>query len=237
MGLSAARASFLESHVPTRRLREWAALPSLTPALRRQLSWAVFARAAVVGDDATLKAQAATLAEAEPKARAELLAIIARPTVEERLFDARLLVMGLPVVSAKLEPGRDRLADVSPKLDLTEDLSWYRNGWCLPGTKDLEDPLKTPLPFASPEERADAAAEWKALNEAGNSVAWFSRVALDWAKAHPDDPRSPIALFRAVRSSKRGGCGPNTPEAKKAFSWLHKHYGKTEWARRSPYVY
>ena len=236
MGLSAARASFLESHVPTRRLREWAALPSLTPALRRQLSWAVFARAAVVGDDATLKAQAATLAEAEPKARAELLAIIARPTVEERLFDARLLVMGLPVVSARLEPGRDRLADVSPKLDLTEDLSWYRNGWCVPGTKGLEDPLKTPLPFASPEERADAAAEWKALNEAGNSVAWFSRVALDWAKAHPDDPRSPIALFRAVKSSKRG-CGQNTPEAKKAFSWLHKHYGKTEWARRSPYVY
>ncbi|RKG87239.1 hypothetical protein D7W82_14125 [Corallococcus sp. CA049B] len=236
MGLSAARATFLESHVPTRRLREWAALPTLTPELRRQLSWAVFARAAVVGDDAMLTAQATTLAETEPKARAELLAIVGRPTAEERLFDARLLIMGLPVVSARLEPARDRLANVSPKLDLTEDLSWYRNGWCVPGTKNLEDPLKTPLPFASPEERADAAAEWKALNEAGSSVAFFSRVALDWAKAHPQDPRSPIALFRAVRSSKRG-CGQNTPEAKKAFAYLHKHYGKTEWARKTPYVY
>ncbi|WP_375743393.1 hypothetical protein NR800_35100 [Corallococcus interemptor] len=236
MGLSGARASFLESHVPTRRLREWAALPSLPPELRRQLSWAVFARAAVVGDDAMLTAQATTLAETEPKARAELLAIVGRPTAEERLFDARLLIMGLPVVSARVEPARDRLANVSPTLDLTEDLSWYRNGWCVPGTKNLEDPLKTPLPFASPEERADAASEWKALNEAGSSVAFFSRVALDWAKAHPQDPRSPIALFRAVRSSKRG-CGQNTPEAKKAFAYLHKHYGKTEWARRSPYVY
>ncbi|RKG69438.1 hypothetical protein D7V80_08970 [Corallococcus sp. CA054B] len=236
MGLSAARATFLESHVPTRRLREWAALPTLTPELRRQLSWAVFARAAVVGDDAMLKAQATTLAETEPKARAELLAIVGRPTAEERQFDARLLIMGLPVVSARLEPARDRLANVSPKLDLTEDLSWYRNGWCVPGPKDLEDPLKTPLPFASPEERADAAAEWKAINEAGSSVAFFSRVALDWAKAHPQDPRSPIALFRAVRSSKRG-CGQNTPEAKKAFAYLHKHYGKTEWARKTPYVY
>ncbi|RKH26676.1 hypothetical protein D7V77_13930 [Corallococcus sp. CA041A] len=236
MGLSAARATFLESHVPTRRLREWAALPSLTPELRRQLSWAVFARAAVVGDDAMLKAQATTLAETEPKARAELLAIVARPTAEERQFDARLLIMGLPVVSARLEPARDRLANASPKLDLTEDLSWYRNGWCVPGPKNLEDPLKTPLPFASQEERADAAAEWKALNEAGSSVAFFSGVALDWAKAHPEDPRSPIALFRAVRSSKRG-CGQNTPEAKKAFAYLHKQYGKTEWARKTPYVY
>ncbi|RYZ43824.1 MAG: hypothetical protein EOO72_06685 [Myxococcaceae bacterium] len=183
-----------------------------------------------------LKAQATTLAETEPKARAELLAIVGRPTAEERQFDARLLIMGLPVVSARLEPARDRLANVSPKLDLTEDLSWYRNGWCVPGPKNLEDPLKTPLPFASPEERADAAAEWKALNEAGSSVAFFSRVALDWAKAHPQDPRSPIALFRAVRSSKRG-CGQNTPEAKRAFAYLHKHYGKTEWARKTPYVY
>ncbi|RKH07658.1 hypothetical protein [Corallococcus carmarthensis] len=238
MGLSPIWASFLESHVPTRRMREWVALPGLSPALRRQLSWAVFARAAVVGDDETLKAQAATLAEAEPKARAELLAVVGRPTVEERLFDARLLLMGLPVVSARLEPNRDRLANVSPQLDLTEDLSWFRNGWCVPGTKNLEAPPGTPgpLPFASPEERADAASEWKALNEAGSSVAFFSRVALDWAKAHPADPRSPIALFRAVRSSKRG-CGQNTPEAKKAFAWLHKQYGKTEWARRSPYVY
>ncbi|RKH70416.1 hypothetical protein [Corallococcus aberystwythensis] len=235
-GLSPARAYFLESHLPTRRLREWAALPGVNPELRRQLSWAVFARAAVVGDDATLKAQAATLAEAEPKARAELLAILGRPTVEERLFDARLLVMGLPAVSARLEPNRDRLATLSPELDLTEDVTWYRNGWCVPGTKDLEDPLKTPLPFASPEERSDAAAEWKALNAAGPSVSFFSRVALDWAKAHPADPRSPIALFRAVRSSKKG-CAHDTAEVKKAFAYLHKHYGKTEWARRAPYYY
>ncbi|RKG74124.1 hypothetical protein D7W79_23745 [Corallococcus exercitus] len=238
MGLSPQRARYLESHVPTRRMREWVALPGVSPALRRQLSWTVFARAAVVGDDATLKAQAATLAETEPKARAELLAIVGRPTLEERLFDARLLLMGLPVVSARLQPGRDRLADVSPQLDMTEDLSWYRNGWCMPGPEYLADPPGTPgpLPVASPEEQADAASEWKALGAAGSSVAFFSNVALDWAKAHPDDPRSPIALFRAVRSSKRG-CGQNTPEAKKAFSWLHKRYGKTEWARRTPYVY
>ncbi|NOK11173.1 hypothetical protein [Corallococcus exercitus] len=238
MGLGPARARYLESHVPTRRMREWVALPGVSPALRRQLSWTVFARAAVVGDDATLKAQAVTLAETEPKARAELLAIVGRPTLEERLFDARLLLMGLPAVSARLQPGRDRLADVAPALDLTEDLSWFRNGWCVPGVEGLVDPPGTPgpLPVASPEEQADATAEWKALNVAGSSVAFFSNVALDWAKAHPEDPRSPIALFRAVRSSKRG-CGRNTPEAKKAFSWLHKRYGKTEWARRTPYVY
>jgi TolA-binding protein len=234
---SAVRVDSLERQLTTRRMREWVSRPWLNPALRRQLSWATFARAAVLEDDETLVALAKQLAEAEPKARAELLALAAKPTEEERRFDARLLLMGLPVVSARIEPDEDRLATVSPQLDLTQDLSYFRNGWCAPSKETVAAPLVAPLSFVSPEEKAEAAAQYKALAQAGNSVVFYSRVALDWAKAHPADPRSPIALFRVVRASKRACGGQGTKEARQAFAYLHKHYGKTEWAKRTPYVY
>jgi TolA-binding protein len=234
---SPVRADYLERQVTTRRMREWVSRPWLNLALRRQLSWATFARAAVLEDDETLVAMAKQLAETEPKARAELLTLSEKPTVEERRFDARLLLMGLPMVSARIEPDEDRLATVSPQLDLTQDASYFRNGWCAPSKEVMALPLVSPLAFVSPEEKAEAAAQYKALGQAGNSLAFYSRVALDWAKANPQDPRSPIALFRVVRASKRACGGKGTKEARQAFAYLHKHYGKTEWAKRSPYVY
>jgi TolA-binding protein len=62
------------------------------------------------------------------------------------------------------------------------------------------------------------------------------RVALDWAKAHPEDPRSPKALFRVVRASRRG-CRQGTAEAKEAFLYLHEHYKKSPWAKKATRVY
>jgi hypothetical protein len=230
--------STLERQATTRSLRGWLSLPWMEPALRRQLSWTLFARAAVLEDDETLVAMAKQLAETEPKARAELLTLVEKPTVEERRFDARLLLMGLPAVSALLMPTGYPYATLAPQRALTQvDFSYNRNGWCPPPKSYAELPVAAPFPFLGPEERAAADAEYLALSEAGSSVVFFSRVALDWAKAHPEDPRSPVALYRAVHAS-RYACGQRrTPEAQEAFAWLHKHYGKTEWAKRAPRVY
>lgn len=194
--------------------------------------WTAFARATVAGDDATIQAVAKRLAETEPKAKAELLALVGKPTPEERQFEAQLLLMGLPVVSARLYPGQDRLANTHPNLSLTMDISYQRNWWCGP----KPDASVPSVHFEDTPDAPDAAREWKALQDAGNSVPYFARVATAWAQAHPEDPRSPIALFRAVRASKRG-CGQATREARDAFRYLHKHYGKTSWAKRTPYVY
>lgn len=236
-GFSSYRLAYLEHQLTTRRMRELTSSPRLPPGLRRQWSWTTFARAAVVEDDETLVAMAKQLAETEPKAREELLAITSRPTEEERHFEARLLLMGLPAVSAYIQPRGLGWPELSPPLDLTQNLSARSNGWCALPKEYAQKPVESPFAFVSPEERAAAGAEYTELAEAGHSVVFFSRVALDQAKAHPADPRSPIALFRAVHASKRGCMGQGTAEARQAFSWLHKHYGKTEWAKRAPYVY
>ncbi|MFP2930434.1 hypothetical protein ACLESO_35595 [Pyxidicoccus sp. 3LG] len=222
----------LEPQLTAKRMGESGTSAILPPPLRRQVTWTAFARATVVGDDETLKHTATALARTEPAAKAELLAIVGRATPEERRFDAQLLLMGLPRVSARLQAGEDPLASEDPKLDLTELRSHARNWWCAPG----KDQPVVPLSFVSEAEQQAAAAEWKVLTEAGDAVPYFARVALDWAKAHPEDPRSPIALFRVVRASKKG-CREGTPEAKEAFRYLHKHYGKTPWAKKAPYVY
>ena len=222
----------LEPRLTARRMSELAASPGVSPELRRVLSWTAFARAVVVGDDETLKAMATALAATEPAAKGELKAIVAKPSPEERRFEAQLLMMGLPAVSARMESGEDRLASTDPKLDLASDMEGARNWWCGPRPGQ---PLE-PYAFASEAEQRAAAAEWKALIEAGNSVSYFARVALDWAKAHPEDPRSPKALYRVVRASRRG-CDQGSAEAKEAFRYLHERYKKTEWAKKAKRVY
>ncbi|WP_163783371.1 hypothetical protein [Myxococcus vastator] len=222
----------LEPRLTAKRMGELAAGDTLPPPLRRQLMWTAFARATVAGDDATIQAVAKRLAETEPKAKAELLALAGKPTPQERQFEAQLLLMGLPAVSARLHSGEDRLANTHPNLSLTMDVSYQRNGWCGP----QPDASVPSVHFEDTPDAPDAAREWKALQDAGDSVPYFARIAMAWAQAHPDDPRSPIALYRAVRASKRG-CGQATREARDAFRYLHKHYGKTRWAKRTPYVY
>lgn len=226
--------SVLGPMVSARRTLAMAGSDALSPSLKRQASWAAFARSAVVGDDETLQAAAKALAETEPKAREELLRIVARPTPEDRQLDAQVLLMGLPVVSPLLQPTDDRSWTPGPNSDLIQDASWSRNWWCAP---PKEEQARGGFFFVTQEERQTALAEWQKLTEAGNAVSWFSKVAVAWAKAHPQDPRSPVALSRAVHASKRGCGGQNTPEAKAAFRLLHERYGKTEWARRTPYVY
>ncbi|WP_163991120.1 hypothetical protein [Pyxidicoccus caerfyrddinensis] len=221
----------LEPRLTARRMAELAASDALSPALRRWAGWTAFARATVVGDDETMRATAKSLAAKEPAAKAELLAIDGKPTPEERRFEAQVLLMGLPAVSARLGPWVSRLATDDPKFDLTLDVSGT-NWWCAP---KAGEPVQ-PFPFASEAEQKTSAAEWKALIDAGDSVPYFARVALDWAKAHPEDPRSPKALFRVVRASRRG-CRQGTAEAKEAFRYLHEHYKKSPWAKKATRVY
>ncbi|HEX8538656.1 MAG TPA: hypothetical protein VF664_14400, partial [Cystobacter sp.] len=226
--------SVLGPVLTARRMLELARGDALPPGLQRQVGWAAFTKATVVGDDETLQAAARALAETEPTAREELLRLVGRPTPEDRRFDAQVLVMGLPVLSPFLEPGDDRDWSTDPKLNLTVDVSYQRNWWCAPV---MPKEASSPLAFVPEEERQAALAEWKQVVEAGNAVRWFGRVAVEWAQAHPEDPRSPVALYRVVRASKRGCEGQNTKEAKAAFRLLHQRYAKSDWAKRAPYVY
>jgi TolA-binding protein len=61
---------------------------------------------------------------------------------------------------------------------------------------------------------------------------------VNFARAHPDDPRVPEALHLAVRST-RLGCtdDQNTKHSKAAFQLLHRNYPRSDWAAKTKYWY
>ncbi|MDQ0464844.1 hypothetical protein QO010_002628 [Caulobacter ginsengisoli] len=58
---------------------------------------------------------------------------------------------------------------------------------------------------------------------------------LGWARAHPDDPRSPEALYWLIRVSRKGASHDGSGQ--RAFRLLHSRYPGSDWTRRSPYYY
>jgi hypothetical protein len=105
--------------------------------------------------------------------------------------------------------------------------------WCAPPEplEEGRDPA-----FLSPAERAAADDEVARLESVPPAATWFTREALAFARAEPDDPRSPEFLSRAVRAT-REGCGDGETRAlsKAAFDLLHRRYPKTSWARQTKY--
>jgi hypothetical protein len=93
-----------------------------------------------------------------------------------------------------------------------------------------------PPPFLSVAERKRVAAERAALNAMGAAPTFLASETINWAKAHPDDPRVPEALHLAVRAT-RYGCEPATPLSKQAFELLHRRYPKSDWTEKTPYYY
>jgi hypothetical protein len=61
---------------------------------------------------------------------------------------------------------------------------------------------------------------------------------VDWARKHPDDPRLPEALHRAVQASRYRCTDANTGKySKQAFDLLHGQYPKSKWTDRTKYWY
>ena len=90
--------------------------------------------------------------------------------------------------------------------------------------------------FLAPEAIAQAARERKALMAAGGGSKYLGRVALAFAKAHPDDPRVPEALHPGGPcQSLRLRRGVTTgPPPRDCFRLLHSRYPKNEWTRKTP---
>lgn len=68
---------------------------------------------------------------------------------------------------------------------------------------------------------------------AGAVAAWEEVLA--WAKAHPDDPRSPEALYWLIRVSRTGAS--HNSSGRRAFQLLHSRYPKSDWTKKSPYYF
>jgi TolA-binding protein len=98
-------------------------------------------------------------------------------------------------------------------------------------------PLSYP-PYLTDAQRRKAETEQSALDRTDSQANYYTKVVLAFAKTHPDDPRVPEALSRAVKNTSRNCNNPRTPAlSKAAFELLHQRYSDTTWAKSTKYWY
>lgn len=121
--------------------------------------------------------------------------------------------------------------------------SSYETVWYSPNLHGMQSngpdgvPPSVPAPsWLTAVERRIGEQEWRELSTIGAAPVYFAPVVLNWAKAHPDDPRVPEALHYFVRST-RYGCVDKSigPYSKQAFQLLHRRYPESEWTKKTKY--
>ena len=225
----------LNRHTPLAQIIEASSDSSLPGNLRQDLTVVAWTRAVLLEDAAS----AAKLAPQLPKPIHET----AGDSID---FPADFAILRNPGVRPYLEPGISRVASYNFFDELRD------NWWCKPWdhrNASQSEPAPVPIPaYISPEQEAQASAEYQRLQQLPDSVALIGQRVLLYANAHPDDPRVPEALALIVRASRYAcqtwnpdGSGGNTsaytPVSKAAFLMLHRRYPKSPWTLKTRYYY
>jgi hypothetical protein len=202
--------------------------------LREGIAWAGWVRAVQLDDIAA----AAHLAPSLP---ASVRAIAGDSTG----FPATLAMLSNPGLRPYIEQGVQRTVTF-------HQLDDYRDNWWVDSTDLSQDwrneslamqPPRTPLTFLTPEERDRAQKELETLKNLPPGVTWLGRRAIDYVKAHPDDPHAAESLYLTVRATRyspyidQAKQSAQQSVSKEAFELLHRRYPKSTWAAKTPYYY
>lgn len=141
-------------------------------------------------------------------------------------FDDVFALLKTPGMRPYVDSGYGRYTKEPAKIDPYRD-----NWWC--SAKAIDSPGAPFLPAAA---RAQAAAERQKLQSVPTAPDWLAAQTLAFARAHPQDPRVPEALYLVVRATRYGCTGNQTSDfSHRAFDLLHRRYPATDWAAKTPY--
>jgi len=228
--------------MPAAIMKDAARLQVLPPNLRKDVAQAAFVRAALVDDNDAAVQAAAVMQEYYPQMKEFVTAYQRATTPQARRFAAAFLSLKFPGVRPFVSAGIGRTSPI-------DGIDSYRdNYWCtqppVPQAVALseEDPAEAnkKRPVEVPDflkvNQALGARQFAALQALGTAPNYFCKLAIDWATANPNDPRSPEALHLAVRSTRYGCTDKETGKlSKAAFDLLHKRYPNTKWANATKY--
>jgi hypothetical protein len=240
-------ANVLNSRLPLSILREAATSQTLTTGLRRDVTQAVFVRAALLGNRQIASELAPQVARLMPELKTAMQNYLASANDEEAKYNALYIFLHFPGIEPYVDANLGRSTPVA-EIDNFRD-----NWWCnealtekrvnLSPQNDLEKEkarlARAPYPlFLSAEQKAEARKELQQLAALGTAPNYLCRQAIAWAKAYPEDARVPEALHLAVRATRYGCTDEKTGAySKAAFDVLHKQYPESEWAKKTKYWY
>jgi len=253
----------LTEKLPLRLLADAAKSNTLAPALRSDIAVAAWTRAILLKNDAIAREMTPVLTESVPELKDDLAEYAKNSDAEAGQSAAVFAILRnpgfRPFVSAS--PGRGWFYSTTDNHFNSID-NFGDNWWCrfVPSKKDqpanggfyrlfstLRAPLQEIYPvgvatapaFLSAEDKNTAAEEVSALADLPSAPRWLGQFTIEWAKAHPDDPRVPEALHNVVRSWRYGCNETDQTDApnysKDAFEILHTRYPDNDWTKKTPY--
>lgn len=138
----------------------------------------------------------------------------------------------VPYVPRAVEETR---ADMWCKMPSSGEKEYQENGWS--GQSVWVEQAPT-MPQVAGADAARRKAELAQLGALKTATGYLGDHVLQRVAAKPKDADLPWLLHVVVRST-RGGCLDDDAKAlsKKAYTTLHKRYGNSEWAKKTPYFY
>jgi hypothetical protein len=235
-------ANIFNQAMPIAIMKAAAQSKTLPPNLRKDVAQAAFARAALIDDHESAVQAAAVMQEYYPAVKEFVAAYQRATTPEARRFAAAFLSLKFPGVRPFVSAGVGRTTAF-------DDTDSYRdNYWCtqppvpqaIPMSDEDPQEANKKRPVAVPDflktGQALGARQLAAVQALGTGPNYLCKMAIEWANANPNDPRSPEALHLAVRSTRYGCTDKETGKwSKAAFDLLHKRYPNTKWATATKY--
>lgn len=198
--------------------------PSLPEYLRERFAMAIWTKAALIGDVATVNKYAPVLANAHPELKTDMDAILKAPTPVARQRAIIYLMLKNPMVSPYLDDGFG-------KNDNTFDNFDSNDWWCGPyepeeGSTVNEEYRVKPPSFLSPAHIAAAKLERRKLVAVGDAPKYFGEKVLEWARLAPADKRVPESLLLVWRANgwTKYGCGSNVELRQQIGEVLKRRY-------------
>lgn len=235
-------AKAINQQLPLSVLKEAAGSNALPVGPRRDLVQAAWLRAALLGDTKTADELTPILISLVPDLSTLLNSYLTTAPPDEKKFTAIYIWLKTPGLEPVVDAGFGR------EMPLTQQDSYRDNWWCSayfqPATAEENREViqftavttGPPPRFLSPAEVAKAEKEWATLSSFGAAPNYISRQVIDWANAHPDDPRVPEALHLAVRTTRFGCTDKDSARwSKAAFDLLHRKYPNNPWTKKTPY--
>lgn len=210
-------------------LTRWieAANSGVLPArLRKDLALAGWARAALLGDEASALQLAPVAARLAPDVGADLTAYVRSQSGAPRQLSAVTTMLRFPGTRPILIAGLEREAALG-RID-----SYRDNWWCaLPAKATGDAPA-----FLPAAERQAAETAHSRLAAIATAPDYLGTEAVRLARLLPTDPRTPEVLHLAVRATRYGCTDDGTGRVSKAaFDLLHQKYPSSEWAKKTPF--
>jgi hypothetical protein len=225
-------------HFSARLLADAARSPEVPEYLQRRLMLAAWTRAIILKNDRLALEIAPDVLRLAPEMGSVFAAYMKARTIRDRHRAALYVLLKFANLSPYLSPDL-------PTFSTSEELDYYLEEawWCeLPQTDYTNDgkefPKVVPKPaFLTMAQLETARREREAIAALPEGKSYLGKQVLLWARAAPDDPRLPEALFIATKANEsyKYGCDSCTSdEATRdaAKAMLLRRYPKSSWTAK-----